>query len=239
MTTDYKKEFYERAIIEKGVDYNFYGDWQKAYAKMVISITNILKAASDSRQSTLLDIGCACGVTLRAFKETKVFGKYLGIDISDYMINLGKETHGFSSEEMIVTDILKEPLPCKDNSVTLLHCTHVLEHIHEKDITEIIKEMYRVLEPIIGLAFIIIPTIKPNYTKSDIEKEITHITVKKDNWWENLLTRNITKTKRFYLDKSISENFKQTMFTPVLNSNKSFYDYYKDEWTVFGLRKDK
>ena len=71
---DYGKEFYQRAIDQEGVDYNFYGDWQRSYAKMVIAITDIIKAATDNRDSLMVDIGCACGVTLRAFKETKVFG---------------------------------------------------------------------------------------------------------------------------------------------------------------------
>lgn len=233
------KEFYERGKSENGVDYNFYGDWQKAYGKMVISITNILKAATDNRDSIVLDIGCACGVALKAFKESKVFGHYLGIDSSEYMVNLGKETHGFSSDELKVVDITKDPLPCKDDSVTLLHCTHVLEHIHEKDLPKIIKEMYRVLEPITGVAFINLPTIKSNWPISAIEKEITHITIKDITWWENIFTRKILKNKRFYLDHSISNNFKETIFSPVINSDKSFYDYYNDSWTVFGLRKDR
>jgi ubiquinone/menaquinone biosynthesis C-methylase UbiE len=233
------QEFYERAIKQEGVDYNFYGDWQKSYAKMVISVTNILKAATDNRESILLDIGCACGVTLRAFKETKVFGHCIGIDSSKYMVELGRSTHNFSPEEMMVMNITKESLPCKDNSVTLIHCTHVLEHIHEKDLTRILKEMYRVLEPITGLAFIIIPTVKLNNPVSEIEREESHVTIKDTFWWEDLFTRKLTKTKKFHLDPIINRNFKETIFSPVSSSDKSFYDYYNDGWTLFGLRKDR
>ena len=240
MVHDYGKEFYERAISQEGVDYNFYGDWQKSYAKMVISITNILKAASDNRNSMLLDIGCACGVTLRGFKETKVFNRCVGVDISDYMLDLGKETHSFNDSEMIKVDITEEPLPFDDNSVTLLNCSHVLEHIPEDKLDFVMDEFHRVLEPETGYGFIVIPAIKPGNPKSEVEREESHVNIQTMNWWR------VRLAKRFTIDNSIRKAFKESEFSPVMiggteeeRKEKNFYSFYNAGWTLFGLRKEK
>ena len=231
---DYGKEFYERAIEQEGVDYNFYGDWQINYAKMVISITDILKAASDRRDSTMLDIGCACGVTLRAFKETKVFGKCIGVDISEFLINKGKETHGFTDNEMIVMDITKDPLPFENDSITLINCTHTLEHIKEEDIDNILEEMYRVLEPEVGFGFVIVPAVKPGNPISEVAREQSHYIVQTMNWWRKKFT------KKFSIDNTVRKNFKETTFSPLTDEGaENFYHYYNQEWTIFGLKKEK
>src|SRR5210317_1624132 len=97
---DYGEEYYLRCK-DKGIDYAFYGNWQKQYAKLVVFMTGIYKM--DYRDKAMLDIGCACGVNLKAFKETGIFDKYYGIDISEYLINLGKEKLGLSEDELRIS----------------------------------------------------------------------------------------------------------------------------------------
>ena len=63
----YGKEYYDRCKA-KGIDYAFYGNWQKQYTKLVVFMSQIYMM--DYRDKAMLDIGCACGVNLRAFKET-------------------------------------------------------------------------------------------------------------------------------------------------------------------------
>ena len=226
------EQFYRRAIEQEGVDYNFYGDWQRSYAKMVISITDIIKTAADDRESLIVDVGCACGVTLRAFKEANVFGHHLGVEISDYLINHGKPTHGFSDDEMIQCDITEDKLPLGDNTVTLLHCTHTLEHVTEDKLDFIIKEFKRVLNPD-GFGFVVVPAIKPGNPKEVVAHEETHFIVQTMNWWRAKFA------KYFKIDNGIRKAFKESKFGPTVGDESTFYDHYNAGWTIFGLRKEK
>lgn len=225
----FNEEFYKRAIAQEGVDYNFYGDWQRSYAKMVIAITDIIKVASNDKQSLLLDVGCACGVTLKGFKEISVFGNLMGVDISDYMIDLGKKTHGFTDDELKIVDITEEPLPVEDKSVTLLHCTHTLEHIPKEKLNYVLREFSRVLSDN-GYGFIMVPAIKPGNSKEIVENEETHFIVETINWWRARLA------VLFSIDNTIRKEFKKSKFSPTGN-DETFYDHYNKGWTIFGLRK--
>jgi ubiquinone/menaquinone biosynthesis C-methylase UbiE len=228
---EYGKEFYERAIEQEGVDYNFYGDWQRDYAKMVIDITGILEAASNDREALIIDVGCACGVQLRGFKETKVFGNHIGIDISEYLLELGKKTHGFTDDEMVQVDIINENLPLEDESVTFLHCVHTLEHIPEEALEHIFSEFNRVLKPEVGYGLIIVPAIKPGIKKEGIEREKSHVTVKTMQWWRKEIA------KVFDINNDVRKAFKESKFSPIGDPEKNFHHFYNIGWTIFGFTK--
>lgn len=228
---DYGKKFYERAISQEGVDYAFYGDWQKDYAKMVVDITDILKAATDDRKSLLIDVGCACGVTLKGFKETKVFGECIGYDISQFLIDKGKEVLEFSDEELIRLDITEEFFPLADDSVTLLHCSHVLEHIPEDKLDFVLEEFNRVLAPDTGYGLLVIPTIKPGNPRAEVEREETHVNIQTMNWWRSKLA------SVFDIDNNVRKNFKASKFSPIADPEKTFHHFYNKGWTLFGLKK--
>lgn len=228
---EYGKEFYQRAIDQEGVDYNFYGDWQADYAKMVIDITGILEAASNDQEALILDVGCACGVTLRGFKEAKVFGNHIGIDISEFMLDMGKETHGFDETELAQVDITKENIPLEDDTVTLLHCSHVLEHIEEETLEHIFDEFNRVLKHETGYGFLVIPTIKPGNPKSEIEREESHVNIKTMAWWRKEIA------KKFNINNEVRKKFKESKFSPIGDPEQNFYHFYNDGWTIFGITK--
>lgn len=205
----FEEEYYYTAV-NGGVDLNNFGFWQKNYAKMVIYITDIIQIAANNKQSTILDIGCACGVALKGFKETKVFKNHIGVDISTYMINLGKQTHEFTDDELKITDITKEPLPCENDSVTLINCSGVIEHIAEDKLTFVFNEMYRVLNNE-GIIFII--TNNDGINKIDTIKS------------------------KLYSVPEINRNFQETKFGPSLYDKRTFYDHYKDMWSIVALKK--
>ena len=133
MAEEYGKEYYERCR-DKGIDYIFYGSWQKQYAKLVVFMTEIYKM--DYRDKAMLDIGIVCGVNLKAFKETRIFDKYYGIDISEYFINLGKEKLDFSEDELRI--IKSTELPFKNNSIDFIHCSQLFEHLTHEEVMDII-----------------------------------------------------------------------------------------------------
>jgi 2-polyprenyl-3-methyl-5-hydroxy-6-metoxy-1,4-benzoquinol methylase len=217
------KEFYER-VKAKGLDYNFFGDWQAAYGKFVVSTSNVMQKVQKASIS-LLDVGTACGVNLRGIKQTGVFKKVVGVDSSPYLINLGKATHGFSEEELMVLDA-RELLEYFDSeSFDMIHCTQTLEHIPEEHISDVLRSFNELLTPS-GLLFLVVDAITPGQSAEMLkEKEASHVTLKPRKWWmEKVLTN-------FRLDTDAQQRFARAKFSPD-NSAKTFYDYYREEWSL-------
>ena len=238
MSEEYGKEYYERCK-DKGIDYIFYGNWQKQYAKLVTFMTEIYKM--DYRDKAMLDIGCACGVNLRAFKETRIFDHYYGIDISEFLINLGKEKLGLSESELRIGK--SSDLPFKNNTIDFIHCSQLFEHLTHDEVLDTIQEMKRVLVKD-GKAFITLDAVKQGRDKKKVlEQDPSHITAKDKSWWASLLI------KGFDVQDDVKTNyiFKKGSFYPGglfdldptkegENKRRTFYDHYKGEWSVFILK---
>jgi ubiquinone/menaquinone biosynthesis C-methylase UbiE len=221
------KEYYDYAV-SRGIQYEFYGDWQKSYAKMVIAVSNILEFVSNNyKGSLMLDVGTACGANLKAFKDLKVFEKYVGVDINQYMIELGRKTYGFTENELITLDISNNSLPLETESVSFIHCSQVLEHIESEKVKFIVEEWRRVLHPS-GYVFITVPTVTPKEKKE--QNDVTHINMQTMIWWRNQLK------KHFNIDNEVTARFKEDVHSPD-NSDKNFYHYYNQVWTIFQLQK--
>ena len=222
--------YYYKYARTRGIDYNFYGDWQKNYAKMVINVCEVIRHTEKAKPS-FLDVGCACGVNTRAFKELNMFGSVRGCDPSEFMIDLGRKTHGFTEEELFVASG-QQLTSVKNKSIDFIHCANVLEHCTEDVIRRIFNEFNRVLTEE-GLIFLIFPAIRDEQSKEKmeaIESNITHVTIKDVAWWDRLLKR------QFEIDYDVYDKFKEDKHSPD-NSNKTFYDYYNEEWTLFLLTR--
>jgi len=225
------KDYYDYGK-SRGIDLNFYGNWQKNYAKLIVDCADILSITSNKSKPTFLDFGCACGIDIKAIKELKIFNQCYGLDINSYLVNLGRKTHNLSEDELRVHDITKEPLPFEDNSITFLHCAQTLEHIDEEHIPYILSEFNRVMEKD-GVALITVPFLhKPEDITIAGHDEPTHVTLKMRDWWKNQFE------KQFEIDDAGSLRFKNSPISP--NSSKSknnFYHYYKDSWYLCVLKK--
>jgi ubiquinone/menaquinone biosynthesis C-methylase UbiE len=234
---EFGKEYYERCV-KKGIDYAYYGNWQKQYTKLVIFMTELYKL--DYRDKAMLDIGCACGVNLVAFKETHIFDEYHGIDISEYLINLGKEKHKFTDDELTVGD--STDLPFKDNTMDFVHCTQLLEHLDIKKVEKTIIEIHRVLRKD-KKAFITLNAIKRGQKPTDVySQDPSHIIAEKESWWSNLFS------KHFNIYPDTEHKWKKGKFYPGdrndldpkkegENKRRTFYDHYKNDWSTFILIK--
>lgn len=220
-------QYFYKLALSKGVDYNYYGDWQKSYAKMVLNICEVIKHTGKAKPS-LLDVGCGCGVNTRAFRDLGVFNPLQGCDTSGFMIDIGKKTHGFSDTDLFVADA-SHISPVKSNSVDFLHCSNMLEHCEESDIRPILNEFKRVIHPN-GLIFLVLPTVTDAHPEEKIKENEDHYTIKPFRWWENVIE------KQFDIQPDIYEKFKTDKHSPD-DSKKSFYDHYGTEWTLFLLTR--
>lgn len=84
----------------------------------------------------VLDAGCGNGGILSSYKH--LFHKIIGVDTNQHLLN----QHGFLDEK-ILADL--SAIPCKDNSIDLVTCDFVLEHIQNP--IAVFQEIFRVLKP--------------------------------------------------------------------------------------------
>jgi len=223
---EYEKDFYFRCAA-KGIDYNYYGEWQRQYAKLVIYVTDFLRRV-DHQNRTLLDVGTACGVNLRAFRELLIFDTLIGIDLSEYMIELGRETHKFNEKELIVAPSTE--IPVEDESVDLLHCSQLFEHLDITEIDDTLHEFKRVLSPD-GIGFITLAAASENVSVEHIKSvDESHITAETRKWWEHQFKG------MFNLDRNAIHRFKTAGFSPSQN-DENFYTHYADEWSLYVISK--
>ena len=238
MVEKYEKEYYERCK-DKGIDYVFYGNWQKQYAKLIVFMTGIYKM--DYRDKVMLDIGCACGVNLKAFKETAMFDKYYGVDISRYLINLGKEKLKLSEDELKVGNSIK--LPFDNDSIDFIHCSQLFEHLNKDDLLKTLDEMKRVLVKD-GKIFLTLDAIKKGRNKEKVlAQDSSHITAKNEHWWEGILRKKFevqekTKTNTLFIKGKFYPGGSNDLDPTKKGENKrrTFYDHYKGEWSIFILK---
>ncbi|HAM25088.1 MAG TPA: class I SAM-dependent methyltransferase [Actinobacteria bacterium] len=94
---------------------------------------------SEQKPSLVVDLGCGLGRTARLFRRFDPSVKWLGIDISDSPESLARE----ATEGIVLYD--GEHLPLADNSIPLIYCHQVLEHVRRPWIT--LAEVERVLQP--------------------------------------------------------------------------------------------
>ena len=232
----YDEEYYKRCK-DKGIDYAFYGNWQKQYAKLVTFMTGIYMM--DYRNKSMLDIGTGCGVNLKAFKETNIFDKYYGIDISEYLINLGKEKLKLSEDELRIAN--SSDLPFEDDSIDFIHCSQLFEHLEKDELITTLNEMKRVLVTD-GKLFITLDAIKKGRDKDTVlNQDPSHVLAMNEHWWEDQLKNN------FILEENTQQKFMKGKFYPGglndIDPNKkgekkrrTFYDHYSTEWSVFIMK---
>ena len=112
--TAYDEQYY-REHADAGLDYLVHGFWHESYAAMV-SEASLQSAYPDP---CVVDAGCACGSILKGFKNTGLFERVLGVDLSEHMIVLGRKHFRYADDELVAGSIAE--IPAESGSVSLLH----------------------------------------------------------------------------------------------------------------------
>ncbi|MEP0070680.1 class I SAM-dependent methyltransferase [Pyruvatibacter sp.] len=73
--------------------------------------------------------------------------RYLGLDLSPVMVNLGRNRLRQCDQAFAVVGDVRAPLPLRDNSVSHVYAAYVLDIFSEDEIRAVYDEVRRVLKP--------------------------------------------------------------------------------------------
>lgn len=98
----------------------------------------------DLRNKTILDIGCGKGMVgfLIRTQRDLTNSTLIGMDISKSFLSFSKKHSIY--DKLIAGDITKK-LPFKDNSVDLVICSEVIEHMKKEIGEKLLNEIYRII----------------------------------------------------------------------------------------------
>jgi ubiquinone/menaquinone biosynthesis C-methylase UbiE len=219
----YDKQYYDEHKAS-GLDYLVHGYWQKSFATMVTDAT----LQNTYEKPFFFDAGCACGTMLQGFKETGVFAQVVGIDVSDYMVSIGREHFKFTPDEIRAGSLHQTGLP--DNRVTLLVSSQVLEHVPEELAEPMISEFARVLRPG-GRAFLFLDAVRHGETKEMYMGDPTHVNIKPVSYWTKLL-----QSHGLLFDIESYNRFVRSKLGPTEGDPRSFFESYP-YWSTWTLIK--
>jgi len=230
----YEKEYVDMNLA-RGLDLTFYGNWQKDFGKLIIEISD-LEANIGKAWVSILDIGCATGLNLRAIDELNIFKEIYGTDISNYMINSMipemYADHKWNAEKVDFFCTPSHDLSMiADNSIDLITCTHVFEHIKSEELLEkTLNELKRILHKE-GKIIIILPTSKTEDQDLSGRTDISpfHILIHSVSWWSKTFAKYF-KSESF----KARQLFKKSELKPDRSKDKTFYENYP-AWNIFRL----
>jgi len=80
-----------------------------------------------------------------------------------HLLNLVKRSKFFLNSHYRYFVLNKEnKLPLEDNSINVIYCSHVLEHLHNENIQFLLDEFYRILKPN-GVVRILVPDLENTF----------------------------------------------------------------------------
>ena len=174
--TTYEKQYYDEHKAH-GLDYLDHGGWQRDYGHWFVGALNL-------HNRRVLDAGCACGSIAMGLCRAGAW--VTGVDVSQYMIGLGKQKwphldlhHGDVADLFFL----------QDATFNLVHSAQSAEHWQPERVPTILGEFSRLLKPG-GLFWCCLDTVElfERQGRLDeakaLEEDPTHVCVKPLAWWD-------------------------------------------------------
>ncbi len=221
----YEKEYFDYQ--QTRMNLTFYGNWQRDFGKLIIELAD-LNSNIGKEWETVLDVGCAVGLHLRAIDELGLFSRLIGTDISNYLIDMIPSLHDFGSYGEFHATPSHDLSMIEDKDVDLLICTQTLEHVVTEELLhDTLKEFQRVLHHE-GKIIITVPVMKIE-PEDDPEHNALHMHIHTKKWWGKLFSK-------YFKSESFKANiiFKNSKLKPNRSGEKTFYEEY-EYWSVFRL----
>jgi ubiquinone/menaquinone biosynthesis C-methylase UbiE len=229
----FDKKFYDDHARE-GADYLHYGYWQQQYGWLVAETA----LQQEYQDPFVIDVGCACGAMLKGFKETGLFARVAGIDLSDHMIGLGRTHLGFTDSELIVGSATD--MPFETGTASLVHSQQVLEHIPSEQTNSVVAEIARVLRPG-GRVFIGLPALRHGDPPTKHTRDPTHVNIKPTLYWTTALQQfglqfDVESFERYARSARGPEASRPALSSGARSSIRPFWQHYPG-WSLWTLIK--
>lgn len=130
----FNQEYFEKCR-KSGCDYSARGLWQEKYAKLMDRV------AGGMAGKNVLDVGGAFGAIASAFADVGAAQKVVCTDISKHVIDQKK----FKNVEYEHCPV-QHMKSINSKSFDVVHVSHVLNSVSEKDLERSVKELSRVLK---------------------------------------------------------------------------------------------
>ena len=143
------------------------------------------------KTGTILSLGCGTG----RFMEYAT----CGTDFSDEMIQIAKKN--YPTKEFILASA--NDLPYEDNSIDAIFCFHVIMHLPEHYLKEILVEVFRVLKP--GGQFVF------DFPSANRRKKTSYNAAN----WHGASSYTIKQIKSFTKNYFANQKFRGFIFHPI------------------------
>ena len=161
------EELFEREYFEDGtIGYNEYRDFATHY-----STARIIQQTG---AKSVLDVGAGRGYVAKILENEGIIATAMDVSKHCYMT---RATNNF-----VLHDATQTPCPFEDKQFDLVFSINFLEHIEEKHLPAVIKEMIRVSKG----GFHGIHFDKSPFEEQDPDIDISHHTLKPESWWKNI-----------------------------------------------------
>ena len=171
--------FAERYLHEeksRGVDYLYFGRWQKQYGQWLVE-------SLDLKDKRVLDVGCASGAITRSLSRAGAIA--LGVDINEALIRLGKAKWEELEELLQVCDAVNLHR-IADQSQDCVHAGRVLEYLRPQQVEVALSEMRRVTKPE-GLLLVMIKKQRSDIRGQSDQPDPRQLCVQPLSWWHDRL----------------------------------------------------
>jgi ADP-heptose:LPS heptosyltransferase/2-polyprenyl-3-methyl-5-hydroxy-6-metoxy-1,4-benzoquinol methylase len=175
----YGEQYYKEHRMA-GLDYLTFDGWQREYGRWFVESLNL-------KRKRVLDVGCACGAILRGLGEASAVVQ--GVDVNEYMINLGRLKWPDMAGLMFVCDAVNLHV-FADHSWDAIHSNQVAEHWKPELVPFILKELWRVSRP--GAIFFCTLDTEELFARQNRQMEgedPTHVCIRPMKWWHEQLAQ--------------------------------------------------
>jgi SAM-dependent methyltransferase len=135
----------QEAMYKKGNKHELWWHWKRLHY-----IVSFLSEIFEKNQvMTFADIGCAEGLYVKYVSSIHKEVFCIGVDMARTFVEKAKGNSKTLNTEYVVCDVRN--LPFKDNSIDLLLCSEVLEHVH--NYRKSLAELFRVTKKYLVISF--------------------------------------------------------------------------------------
>jgi len=175
----YDRQYHEEHR-RAGLDYLAFGDWQQDYGRWLVDSLQL-------GEKRVLDVGCGCGAIARGLQQA---GAHVGgVDLNQYMIQLGREKWPDMRDQLNVCDAVNLHL-FEDGCWDAIHSAQVAEHWKPELVPHILDELKRVVVP--GGAFFCTLDTEELVTRQERDQRAedpTHVCIRPMAWWHDQLEK--------------------------------------------------